>query len=165
MNNNLISFITFILILTFAVNIKAQDSLAVQNSAYVELGGNSVVFSMNYEREIIYNVGVKAGIGFCVLPISTSSKSGDNEWSFFPLYNIMAQYFLRISHNSSFGLNLGLGFIGSPRESDAFLYTSKIGIRYSPYDGGFLLDLSYTPIWDSDNRIMSWFGIGIGTSF
>ncbi len=143
----------------------AQDSLSSRNSVYAELGGNSVVFSINYERVIINNLVAKAGLGFCVLPISKSSKSNDKDWSFFPLYNIMAQYFLRVSQQSSFGLNLGLGFTGSLHEGNAILLATKIGIRYSPYDGGFQLDLSYTPLWDSENKIISWFGIGIGQSF
>ena len=141
----------------------AQDSLSARNSAYGELGGNCVLLSFNYERVVISDIAVKAGIGFSVFPRAKNSKSSDTDLLFYPFYNLMAQYFYRFTRYSSFGVNFGLGATISNRDNVVFA-TGKIGFRYSPYDEGFLFDLSYTPFWDPEG-IVSWFGIGIGTSF
>jgi hypothetical protein len=150
-------FILYFL-LFFSIHLSAQSLNSVSNSVYLELGGNGLLGSINYEREIINNFNIRLGLS--ALPQGGGNSSG-LDWSFCPL--IMFNYLYRLSKESSSGYALGAGilFEGENQVFPSFL----IGYRYSPIGGGITFQIAITPIIDLQHQLDFWGGVAIGYRF
>jgi len=139
--------------------ILGQDKENKSNSLYLELGGNCILYSFNYEKEVLDNFSPR--VGFSIFSLQKVSNSGPATGTRL-LATFMLNYFIVLNRNNKIELGAGLTNIFSV---DKYLAIA-IGYRYAPFDGGVIFKLTYTPIFESklfDNH--AWFGVGIGIRF
>lgn len=136
-----------------------------QNSVYLELLGNGLLYSLNYDRLITESIGLRVGVSY--------QKPNSEEIVTVP---IMIQY-LTGSGNSKLELGIGVCLVSQPdRSSFSFLDddkefegsgalgTATIGYRYQRADEGLVFRAGFTPLFGS---IGFWplAGISIGYGF
>ncbi|MFA5781139.1 MAG: hypothetical protein WC868_02600 [Bacteroidales bacterium] len=150
-----------------------QNIRIPKNSFYIELLGNSLYYSLNYER-IIFNTNrfyFSGRIGACYLPV----KIDDKRFVFPLLINGILHYNKRLH----FEFGIGVTFF-SLREFNYNYYPSSpnyvfyenmlaivanIGLRYQGQKG-FLFRLGFTPLYSIKGpRLLPWGGISFGYSF
>jgi hypothetical protein len=158
----------------------AQAQPDKQNSLYLELGGTSLLYSVNYERFV--NSGLSIRVGFSYLSVTavandgTSMSTASASWATVPL---MAEYLGM--RNGSHTLELGAGinamyFSGHASTFDAFssftgvaaIPAANIGYRFTDPKGGFVFRAAYTPLFvvtGQNKTILSWFGTSFGYRF
>jgi hypothetical protein len=133
-----------------------------RNTIFAELGGNGVVLSLNYERLIFSQMGIRVGAGICSIE-SNSSTIGKS----FPL---MLNYYL----GTKYKLELGAGVVFLANFQGNKLFASgaspllgfTLGHKYQPLDGGFTLRASLTPFYSpSQNHWALSGGLSFGHSF
>ncbi len=163
---------TFVACLTFSVLAHAQEDVTgptefARNSIFVELGGNGVLYSLNYDRKFTDHVsGRVGGMGF-----SVESNNGADRVSLL-LFPTMINYLIG-SGNSR--LELGAGLLWGIAEGELEDYgsfnglglagvTSTIGYRLQPETGGFNFRVGLTPYF-SDGTFQFWGGLGLGFGF
>lgn len=168
------NYLLIIILLTVTNIINAQkkeDIDFAQNSVYIELGGTGLIYSINYERNLIKGktLYANARIGITAIP---------NDY-----YNVPLELILLKGKKKSF-IEVGLGY--SPwiepnsykdnfrRESYtrvSHYFVPKLGYRYQKPKGGFLFKISVTPtiFYISDtyynNDFNLWGGISLGYCF
>ena len=119
------------------------------NSIYLELLGNGLFYSLNYDRMITESFGARVGIGY-VQPIEASLTT----------VPIMAHYLVGSGSSKlelGFGACMllqpdwsGLSFIGSEDKEargSQILGTATLGYRYQRTDGGFVFRVGVTPFF------------------
>ena len=144
-----------------------------KNTLFVELLGNGLFYSLNYERFVTDDIAIRAGLGY--FSVGGSSKGSNARASLFSM-PIMFEYFGIGSADDK--LELGIGpvlfyasasgsFIGdTARSSGTFLWgTATIGYRHAPHDGGFAFKIGFTPIFGKFGFIPYLPGIGAGAEF
>lgn len=167
------SFI-IILFLFWGHSLSAQNE-AAKNGIYLELLGNGIIYSVNYERFFNEQFSIRAGFG-------TFSVGGT--FFFFPLainmttFPILGNYFYGSGSNK---LELGAGvLLGSTKivsgfdndrdqRSTIFDLTAFTGYRYQNPNGGFIFRAGLTPFLtlsggDEENREKG-FALSGGISF
>ncbi|MCW5895728.1 MAG: hypothetical protein KIT50_09020 [Bacteroidetes bacterium] len=126
------------------------------NSIFLELGGNGVSLSINYERLMFDNFSLRAGCG-AIYGLGTS----------FPL---MANFYF----GTKYKLELGAGFVFLPLwkstasfgKENSLLFSSTVGLRFQPCEGGVTVRVSATPFFDpATQKFRPYAGVSIGTSF
>lgn len=139
-----------------------------QNSVYVELLGNGIFYSVNYDRRFSNHFSGRAGfmvingqseqptddqIGVAILPVTGNYLAGSG------------------SHRLELGAGLLFGVAGGDLEEYGTVsgagvagVTTTFGYRYQPLDGGFLFRVGLTPFY-SDGRPQLWGGLSLGYAF
>ena len=134
---------------------KASYKKIKHHSIYVELGGNSVLYSLNYDYTFSLSKSCKLAIGsgFEYL-ILGSYKDSDTPQDKPFLFVTPAVNFLlgKKSHH----LEVGISAIYFSMPS------ARIGYRYQPAKGGFLFRVGYTPMLMGP---LHWCGISFGYTF
>lgn len=160
---NMKRFILIIFLVELYSVINAQDVTSppkVQQTYYLDLGGGSILYSLNVENSIRIDKYAKLafGIGAEYFPKS-SEFSGSNE-SLFGSFWVIPSASLLIGKKSNF-LELGGTFIAKARAGiQIFDLSSRIGYRFQPYKGGFFFRIGYTPriSWETEHYA----GISVG---
>jgi hypothetical protein len=143
------------------------------NAVYLELGGNGVIYSVNYERILPGDIGLRAGFGRLSLGASSGTSTAKVSATGVPL----TVSYLGIGGSSK--LELGGGILmekftgqaswgpGEKVKSGAFvpMATFILGYRYAPMHGGFNFKLAYTPVYQKDLGFFNWGGISFGYGF
>lgn len=129
-------------------------------SAFVELGGNGLALTLNYEKFLTNRFGIRLGGLF--VPAGNQSTfvgtiMGTSVWG-----------------NGKWCVETGLGvtmFTGGFRDvatdgttPSVFVPTGTIGVRYQPRPKGILLRLGLTPMV-FPSMVLPWVGLSIGYSF
>jgi hypothetical protein len=130
------------------------------NNVYLELGGNGILLTVNYEKFLTHQLNLR--VGGMIIPTSSGvtvvgTLMGNMLWS-----------------KGSLGLETGLGvliitdewpdIVGKDSTSTAFGITATLGLRYQPEPGGMVLRLGFTPIM-AGGGIYPWVGASVGYSF
>ncbi|WP_022836174.1 hypothetical protein [Salisaeta longa] len=137
---------------------------SAKNAIYTEVAGNSLLYSVNYDRRFSDKISGRLGV-------MTAGASGVSLTAF-PL---MGNYLLG---SGSHRLELGLGpqiflvsidggsgdLAGFDEEGTAIAGTATIGYRYQPMDGGFLFRIGFTPSF-SQFGFLPWAGLSLGYAF
>lgn len=156
------------LALSAAGTAAAQDTAGptvASNTFFVELGGNALAYSLNYERFFTPKLGVRVG-GMYLQADDDAGESVN-----VGLFPVMATYLLGPG-NSHFEIGGGLGLatagvedidIGNDRASTVY-GTATFGYRYQKPEGGVMFRAGFTPIVASGN-IIPWVGVGVGYAF
>lgn len=154
-------------LLALAVLLVAAD-LRAQNAAYVELGGNAILPSINYERRINERWSGRAGLSYVV-----GETTEDTEHTL-----IIPLTLSWISHPSSkhhFEVGGGLTIVTGDSQdlfenvdddekfSKAF-GTGILGYRYQKPDGGLIFRAGVTPLI-GDGEVLPWLGVSVGYSW
>ena len=145
----------------------AQDRAlpAAPNAVYLELGGNGLLYSLNYDR--LLTPRVAARVGFMGLGAATDSVSGGVIAA--PL---MVSYLFG-EGNSHFETGLGVMLAAGAidevgeLEDEGFsgaIGTATVGYRYQRPGGGFVFRAGVTPLFDTSG-IAPWVGISLGYGF
>jgi len=148
------------------------------NTLFIEIMGNALLYSVNYERLIKFKSKNKiaARIGF---HFSNDFNKNIQKITSIP---IEFSYLHPVSSKNHY-LEFGLGllylydiFIDLNHVDQYFFATSRIGYRYQRRDGGFFLKAGITPLFelfvinrDPANidypKLYPWAGLGIGYTF
>jgi hypothetical protein len=142
--------------------------LYAPNSIYMELAGNGLIYSINYDRMFTENMGGRIGVMYFPLVPSLFSSVED-------LFIMPATLNFLIGSNSH-KLEMGAGIIyGAARLSTVFSSESEsgsglaqtitIGYRYQQRSGGFLFRIGFTPIFRFGEEFIPWGGFSVGVSF
>jgi hypothetical protein len=135
------------------------------NAVYVEILGNGIAYSFNYEHFIDRQVSIRAGLAYipilnAMVDVFTPQPTG------ILVFPITVNYFTNLNINdinSPHKLELGLGvdivnFIGGDNNFEGtgvfaslgksgfgVIGTATIGYRYQPITNGFIFRLGFTP--------------------
>jgi len=160
------------LVLATAGSAAAQDAAAAgprvaSNTFFVELGGNAVAYSLNYERFFTPKIGIRVGGMY----LQTNDDAGDRVGV--GLFPVMATYLLGAG-NSHFETGAGIGFAtAGVSDSDfgegdwngsAVYGTATFGYRYQKPEGGVIFRAGFTPIY-SGGTLLPWAGVSVGYAF
>jgi hypothetical protein len=145
------------------------------NVISLELLGNGLLYSVNYERLFpAWNLGLRAGASFFMDKISSANGSGDLVLASFPL---VASYFIGTPRHK---LELGLGatILYSEAASDStgtkfegsvsglgVAATAVIGYRLMPIGRGLTLGAGFTPLLRATKGFLPWGGVSAGYAF
>lgn len=148
-----------------------QDAIGptefARNSIFVELGGNGILYSFNYDRKFTNHVSGRIGGMFATL----KDENSDERIGLL-LVPTMVNYLIG---SGSSRIELGLGLLwgyanGELDDVGSFSgfglggATSTIGYRLQPVDGGFNFRVALTPFVTSDG-FQLWGGLGFGFGF
>jgi hypothetical protein len=125
---------------------------AANNSLYLELLGNGVAYSVNYDRMIYEKVGGRIGLSYIPEHETFFDKVGNTF-----IIPALINYFIGKGGSK---LELGAGiiyiagdknthYIGffSPKHNSAIRGTATFGYRHQPADGGFVFRIGFTPFF------------------
>jgi hypothetical protein len=163
-----IVLLTSLLILTVTESIIAQDTNInfKKNQFYLEIGGNSLVYSISYERLLSEDFTLRAGFGitpglifadgtFIHIPVTVSYLIGGKRSKFET--GLGLTYFAG-TDVEVFGLDAG--------DQSLIFLTGIVGYRYSS-PGGFVFRIFFTPLYssDADPYFYPYFGLSFGYAF
>jgi hypothetical protein len=174
------------MIRTFAVAILAVTAAAAtaaaqapvpsaRNGMYFELGGNAILYSLNYDHRFTNTWTGRAGLMF-VSAEGTDPDTGDRIDVSLGVVPVMVNALLgRGTHRLELGVGplfaVGGGEIEDAEVGDVEEFsgaglagvTSTFGYRRQPLGGGFLFRAGLTPFYSGGLQI--WAGISAGWSF
>lgn len=176
-----LSFSILSVLLFFSIIIPAHAQVTAPNGIYVELLGNGMLYTINYDRFLLDNIGVRAGFEYIGLSASSPSGSGESASVSMLLIPITLNYFLASHDNGKVGsskLELGAGILFVSLSASAsgnagsifsasgigIAGTATIGYRYQPSDGGFIFRIGFTPIFGS-GIFLPYGGLSFGYGF
>lgn len=131
------------------------------NSLFFELGGNGLVYSINYDRLLTDHLSVRGGIG--IFSIDDSFGEGVDVTSIPLLVNYLVG-------NGNNHLELGIGVliltgsidIGSFSDTDSgAIGTGVLGYRHQKQDGGLFFKAGITPLVGF-GEFQFWVGASVG---
>ena len=148
-------------------------SSAANNNIFAELGGNGLLYSVNYERELFDSWYGRLGVGY----ISSSAKDLDNNHikaSAVTLPLMVSKMFGDGDHKFELGIGGTIVSVSASIKADSsdllsgagtrVVATGTIGYRYMPKDSGVMFKAGITP-WYSNGNFFPGVGIGLGYSF
>jgi hypothetical protein len=144
-----------------------------KNGLFVELLGNGIFYSLNYERFVTDDIAIRLGVGYFSLSASAGSSSASASIFSLPL---MFEYMGIGSADDKLELGIGplifytsasaSGIGDTAKGSGTFLFgTATIGYRHIPHDGGFNFKIGFTPIFGKFGFVPYLPGIGAGAVF
>ncbi len=162
------------------LNVHAQPQGIAKNTIFFELGGNGLIYSINYDRLITKSFSLRIGyssfsatvpvglvsdqISVTIIPAMANYLYGDGSSrlelgagiSFVPSITTTQANFLPVL----FGQNPSI----SHQSGSGMFFTSVIGYRYQPIDGGFNFRIGFTPLIVND-RVLPWASLSLGWTF
>lgn len=141
----------------------AQMPEPARTSAYFELLGNGLLYTVNLDRKFTDKVSGRVGLevfGAVAVPVMVNYLAGEG------------------NHRLELGAGPLLVFapadLGAEEDGDALdlnddaefgaVGTATFGYRYQPVNGGFLFRAGFTPLFSFGGGI-PWFGVSFGYAF
>jgi hypothetical protein len=161
-------FITFSSLLIFSAFMLSGNQVYSQrkfrNAAFVELGGNAIAYSLNYERHFSNKMNVRIGVSYIFRIYSVPLTIGK-------IYGTKAHHFEiagGVDAVSVYELNNDV-----PSRKGVLFLTGFIGYRYQKPSARFFMRVGFTPMWfvysadrvDQVGGFAPWAGIGAGFRF
>ena len=161
------SFILVFILIGIEITIAQDTNINFKkNQLYLELGGNGLVYSINYERLLSENFTLRGGFGitpglifaegtFIHIPITASYLIGSKSSKFET--GLGVTYFAG-TDIKVFGLDAG--------DQSLIFLTGIIGYRYTS-PGGFVFRILFTPLYNSETEpeFLPYFGLSLGIAF
>lgn len=144
------------------------------NVLYLELGGNALIYSINYERFLTSDLALRVGAGF--MSVNANDQNNAEARVSLLLAPIMLGWTGARSGAHAFELGGGIlvaragasvrdGAGGTDFDSGSRVWpTATIGYRYVPLQGGFHFKAAFTPVLAGGN-FLPWFGVSAGVIF
>lgn len=156
-----------------------DDIFEKHNTVFIEVGGNGMFYSINYDRILTYGKTMHTTFrcGFTFMPM----------WEFLDIETILGpifelnELFGKQDHYFEMGIGISsLAFITSPPWPNgrrpipemATYIMPRIGYRLQKRDSKFMFRVGFTPLvfymWDFDDTALGfvpWGGIGVGNFF
>ena len=156
-----------------------RAQVTAPNGIYIELLGNGLLYTINYDRFITDDIGLRGGFEY--IGLSATSGSGESVSVSMMLIPITFNYFLASHDNRKVGsskLELGAGIVianisasVSGNVGNVFSGsglglggTATVGYRYQPSDGGFIFRIGFTPLF-GPGGFQPFGGISFGYGF
>ena len=172
---------TFVLLLFCCYTTFAQETTGASNrnqAVYLELAGNGLVFSLNYDMRLAKNRqdghGVRIGVGG--FPVYSRDNAG-NRVKGIAVTIPLAYNYLIGKRRSAFELGAGItpaiGYVEGVeisgeeiKETDfALLGFANVGYRYQPLNSGFVFRFTWTPAVTNEGFQPFWLGLSLGYGF
>ena len=150
------------IILLFTAANAQENSNVHQNNIYIELLGNGIIWSVNYERMIFSNSIIKVGLGY--IPKMENDFISAPQSILIPIDYI---HLIDMNDNAKIDIGIGLTFKFGEEEygdKDEIIPNAILGYRYQPNINGFMFRISFSP-YISENRFFPWIGISFGQKF
>ena len=152
----------------FAQSNSNEDMVTAPNSVYIELGGQGIFLSANYDRILIdttpHSIALRAGLGvWANLSSSSNNESGVTipiNMSYLYGYNHKLELGVGYTIAPDISLKLEKGKITSPGT-----VTTIIGYRYQAIDGGFLFRVGVVFYLTSEEAIAGNGALSFGYAF
>ena len=150
----------------------APAPIPARNAFYVELLGNGLIYSVNYDRRLTDNLAGRVGFAF------VSGEDSDGDRASIVIAPVMGSYLFG-EGNSHFEAGLGVllasasvedvgsgdeDWFDETVEGSTVLGTGVLGYRYQRPDGGFVFRVGLTPVFTTSD-FAPWFGISFGYGF
>jgi len=154
-------------LLLFSCWLATSSVNANPNACYVELGGPSILYSINYERLFLDRIAARIGYSYVggqptltTVPFSVSYLLGSKNHRLESGIGCMYATFSNFSADQSFWLAGGEPIL------DGFGGNVYIGYRYQPITRGLVFRAGVAPSfsWRLD-YFLPWFGLSLGYSF
>ena len=144
----------------------AQDTAtttAARNSVFLEIGGNALLYSINYDRKISEHISLRTGVaGIPRISVISPTLSSPN----------MINYTIGRGDER---LEIGIGFTAAITrtyvgEKDDTVTragvapTAALGYRYQPVEDGWFIRGSFTPVFSGEGPL-AWVGFSIGQTW
>lgn len=144
----------------FAKSYENSDETPFKHhSVYVELGGNSFIYSINYDYMFqlsdLTKLAIGAGFEY-IDEIEINKTSYGDSFCITPAANLLIG---RSSHHFETGV---AAFY--PLSASIIIPTVRLGYRYQPKNGGFLFRIGATPLI-VPGAILPWAGLSVGYTF
>jgi len=152
-------------------NIHAQEQMTrpyKQNQFFLELGGNGIFYSVNYERLLSENFSIRGGIGYTPGLIFVEGT--------FIHIPVTASYLIG-SNSSKFETGLGFTYFSGKdveifglegEDKSVILLTGIIGYRYISQNG-FVFRIAFTPFYNpnetEDSKFLPSGALSFGYAF
>ena len=149
-----------LLIVIFSISVTySQDLPPRKNSFYLELGGDAVFISLNYERILVKGSGLQLNGRLGTFPLIVPDFS-----SVFAVVGLNAI----LGKPPNYG-EVGISFVANNVDDVGNYQSYRIGYRYEGKDN-FLFKAAFTflnprSIFGHDNKLHRWFGISFGKVF
>lgn len=162
-----ITTVALVYSIAFTFTTFSQTSISTkQNQLYLELAGDGLIYSLNYERLLSENFSLRAGFG-----ITPGIIIAEGTFIHIPF----TCSYLVGSKTSKFELGLGVTYFagsdveifGLPADDQSLIFlTGIVGYRYVG-KGGFVFRIFFTPIYNSqaDPAFFPWAGLSFGFMF
>lgn len=170
-----------------AIAQEEAEIFTAKNSIFVELGGNSIYYSLNYNR-ILYQkskLKISGSAGFSIFQQSGGNQSSNISPFWSPMLPLeISAFWGKSNHHLEIGTGLTFyasrALIFNPDAANNFqedksleaILPLRIGYRYQKPEGGFFFRVGYTPGFnlflsseDSPKFHPLWGGISLGKSF
>ncbi len=160
----------FLIFLIFSSILNAQENNNyTKNCIYLELLGQGILGSVNYEYRFSPNWSGRVGFTTesIFIPIGLDIDITGSP--------IMINFLTgHASHHFEMGLGVfaawvkGDDFWGMKMDTDEEfmpLYTATIGYRHQPRTTGFIYKLGFTPLFNGDGEGSIWAGLSLGYTF
>ncbi|SDL52927.1 hypothetical protein SAMN04487898_12031 [Pedobacter sp. ok626] len=147
---------------------EAQESTSRAQNVFVEIGGQGILFSANYDTRFGNRrdgLGGRVGIGYVAIdgtsvttiPVSLNYLLGKGK------------NFFEIGLGTTYGsAKLGDDFLSDDDNNEsgsAFIGTMSFMYRLQPVDSGFALRAGFTPVFTSNYFIPYYVGVSLGYTF
>ncbi len=142
------------------------------NAVYFELGGNAIIYSINYERFLTQDISARIGVGYLSLGESLPDDGATAALTSVPVminYLGVGQFNHRLELGAGFvalhvSARAGAGFGSSFGSGLLAAGTASVAYRYAPLNGGFTFKAGFTPLISSFG-VYPTFGLSLGALF
>jgi hypothetical protein len=154
-----------IALVVLSLLIASIASAQSRNVAYFELGGNGIVPTVNYERQLTERLFGRVGLGV----LFSSESDGDEDVTF--VVPLMVNYLSHPAGNHHLELGGGLAFVAGDAQDwydsdddeqiSNVVGTATLGYRFQKPVRGFVFKAGVTPVFD-DSDVLPWVGVSFG---
>lgn len=156
-----------------------HEGREAKNALYVDLLGPGLIYSLNYDREIIPDLSARIGISYMSLGASSGDGTASVSFSYLAV-PITASYLGIGSQNNCLELGggpvimnfKGSGLVESNDEKVAagasvttLALTGMAGYRHQPSDGGFVFRIGVSPMMVFGANFVPWGYLSLGAAF
>jgi hypothetical protein len=137
-----------------------------RNAVYVELIGNGLLYSVNYDRMLTDHLSARVGASYLGARTDTESAS-------LATFPVMINYLTGARSNHHFEAGAGVTLLTASAEDlddfeeagfDGIAGTATLGYRYQRPQGGFVFRSGLTPFFGAGGVLVS-AGVSLGYSF
>lgn len=138
-----------------------ENPVIKRHSVFVELGGNSLIYSLNYDysfatfEKLTFNTGL--GVSYFNVSLNAFPEQDMKDRLHLPIFTPQINMLSgKEKHYFEYGLfySLPLNNLGV-----------RAGYRYQPNEGGFLFRSGFTPMLLGGGLPIPWLGVSFGYTF
>jgi hypothetical protein len=160
-----------------AIVAPAPEPAPAPNALFLELLGNGILYSINYERMLdvlpLGALGLRAGASYFSRAVSDAAGAGNLKLATFPI--VASWYVGWARHKIQVGLGATFLYTSASTDSAGIQYgdntalriaaTGVVGYRYQPDGHGITFGAGFTPLLRTGKGFLPWGGASVGYAF